>query len=213
MARAKKVTAEVLERVPALIEQGLVAAQIAGAIGCTLGTLRVRCSQAGVSLRRKNGNKPKIAVRNRVGGLPGPISTGALDEISANGPGAKSTMRSCLPHAARISSGLPNRPAPIALLLQQTTVDQLRQRAARKGVSAFLGDDWSIDRVVGIDDRGNRMDAGEGGDAGTKPCASPDRRLCSPACAARWDDDAVALAADHGRRSRRPPRLGRDVIR
>ncbi len=136
MARPKKVTAEVLERVPALIEQGLVAAQIAGAIGCTLGTLRVRCSQAGVSLRRKNDNKPKIAVRNRVGGLSGPISTGDVDEISANGPGAKSTMRSCLPHAARISSGLPNRPAPIALLLQQTTVDQLRQRAARKGVSA-----------------------------------------------------------------------------
>jgi hypothetical protein len=135
VSRAKKLTAEVLGRVPVLIEQGLVAAQIADAIGCTLGTLRVRCSQAGVSLRRKNGDKPKITADKCVSGS-GTLSRGSEAEVSSNAPGAKSTMRPCPSGSVRIPPDLSPRAAPMALMLERTTADQLRRRAALKGVSA-----------------------------------------------------------------------------
>jgi len=41
-----------------LVAQGLTAAEIADRIGCKLGTLRVRCSQYGISLRRNSGVGP-----------------------------------------------------------------------------------------------------------------------------------------------------------
>jgi len=43
-----------LRQIPALIDSGLTAQQIASMIGCTLGSLRVRCSKSKISLRRKN---------------------------------------------------------------------------------------------------------------------------------------------------------------
>lgn len=41
--------------------QGTAATEIAKAIGCTLGTLRVKCSQTGISLRRQNSAAPRKA--------------------------------------------------------------------------------------------------------------------------------------------------------
>jgi hypothetical protein len=38
--------------IPGLIDQGLSDVEIASKIGCTVGTLRVRCSQLKISLRR-----------------------------------------------------------------------------------------------------------------------------------------------------------------
>ena len=37
--------------IPALVQQGWNSAAIAALIGCSVGTLKVRCSQAGISLR------------------------------------------------------------------------------------------------------------------------------------------------------------------
>jgi hypothetical protein len=37
------------------VEQGVSAREIAGIIGCTLGTLRVKCSRLGISLKRRKG--------------------------------------------------------------------------------------------------------------------------------------------------------------
>jgi hypothetical protein len=54
MARAKKLTASVLEGIPTFVEQGLSAPEIARKIGCTVGTLRVTCSRSKISLRRKD---------------------------------------------------------------------------------------------------------------------------------------------------------------
>jgi hypothetical protein len=51
MARTAIVTPTALERVAKLVEQGVSAVEIANEIGCTLGTLRVRCSQSRISLR------------------------------------------------------------------------------------------------------------------------------------------------------------------
>src|SRR5262249_29675967 len=49
----KKITPAVLAAIPALIVKGMSAAEIAHAVGCTVGTLRVKCSQMGISLRRR----------------------------------------------------------------------------------------------------------------------------------------------------------------
>ena len=51
MRRPAIVTPTALERVAKMVEQGVRAAEIANEIGCTLGTLRVRCSQSRISLR------------------------------------------------------------------------------------------------------------------------------------------------------------------
>jgi hypothetical protein len=44
-------TEDVMARIPVLVQQGLNAEAIAARLGCSVGTLRVRCSQAQISLR------------------------------------------------------------------------------------------------------------------------------------------------------------------
>ena len=44
-------TKDVMAAIPVLVQQGLNAEAIAARIGCTVGTLRVRCCHAGISLR------------------------------------------------------------------------------------------------------------------------------------------------------------------
>src|SRR5215469_8842809 len=51
MPKTAIVTPTALERVVKMVEQGVSSAEIANEIGCTLGTLRVRCSQSRISLR------------------------------------------------------------------------------------------------------------------------------------------------------------------
>src|SRR5262252_10479231 len=53
MPRPTILTQAALARVASLVDHGRSAAEIASEIGCTLGTLRVRCSQLGISLRRR----------------------------------------------------------------------------------------------------------------------------------------------------------------
>ncbi len=44
-------TKDILAGIPVLVQQGLNAEAIAARLGCTVGTLKVRCSQAQISLR------------------------------------------------------------------------------------------------------------------------------------------------------------------
>ena len=44
-------TKDVMARIPVLVQQGLDAEAIAARLGCNVSTLRVRCSQAQISLR------------------------------------------------------------------------------------------------------------------------------------------------------------------
>ena len=44
-------TKDVMAGIPVLVQQGLNAEAIAARLGCSPGTLKVRCSQAGISLR------------------------------------------------------------------------------------------------------------------------------------------------------------------
>jgi hypothetical protein len=49
--RRSILTEDILAGIPVLVQQGLNAEAIAARLGCTVGTLRVRCSQAQISLR------------------------------------------------------------------------------------------------------------------------------------------------------------------
>jgi hypothetical protein len=61
MPRPTILTEDQLTRIPGLVGQGWSAAEIADELGCSLGTLRVRCSQFGISLRRRPvGGREKI---------------------------------------------------------------------------------------------------------------------------------------------------------
>ena len=44
-------TKTVMAGIPVLVQQGMAAEAIAARLGCKVGTLKVRCSQAGISLR------------------------------------------------------------------------------------------------------------------------------------------------------------------
>ena len=44
-------TKHVMAGIPVLVQQGMNAEAIAARLGCKVGTLKVRCSQAGISLR------------------------------------------------------------------------------------------------------------------------------------------------------------------
>jgi hypothetical protein len=49
--RRSILTRDVMAGIPVLVQQGLNAEAIAARLGCSAGTLKVRCSQAGISLR------------------------------------------------------------------------------------------------------------------------------------------------------------------
>jgi DNA invertase Pin-like site-specific DNA recombinase len=49
MSRESKFTPEVFDEIRSLVAQGRSRAEIASNVGCTVGTLRVRCSQQGIS--------------------------------------------------------------------------------------------------------------------------------------------------------------------
>ena len=49
--RRSILTKDVMAGIPVLVQQGLNAEAIAARLGCTVGTLKVRCSQARISLR------------------------------------------------------------------------------------------------------------------------------------------------------------------
>lgn len=62
--RRKKFTPVVIDEIPQLVDEGKSPEEIARRIGCTVSTLRVRCSQFKISLRRARKNrtqKPRAA--------------------------------------------------------------------------------------------------------------------------------------------------------
>jgi hypothetical protein len=54
-----KFSPAVMSQIRSFVARGVAATEIAKAIGCTLGTLRVKCSQSGISLRRRNLAAPR----------------------------------------------------------------------------------------------------------------------------------------------------------
>jgi hypothetical protein len=115
MARQKVFTALVISQIASLVDQGISSEDIAQQVGCRPGSLRVRCSQLGISLRRR---KP-------VEDLP----LGS-DEILYPQPSK--------PHIRRQKSDgdLIFDPHPaLAVSLSPVAIDGLRQQAALMGIS------------------------------------------------------------------------------
>jgi len=126
MSRPTIVTEMALARVTSLIDQGLSAAEIASEIGCTLGTLRVRCSEHRISLRRQASGRREGAVV-------------AMD-LSAEGNAAaqrQSVDRVNTVEQSRtvVSESSVGARDELKVLLPQITTEQLRQRGALRGIS------------------------------------------------------------------------------
>ena len=69
--RKKLLTDSVLAQIPRWIsESGLCPAEIAEKIGCTVGTLRVRCSHHGISLRQRPRSREAPTALTRDAALP-----------------------------------------------------------------------------------------------------------------------------------------------
>jgi hypothetical protein len=116
--RQRLVTAEIIGQIESWVDTGLSAAAIAEKIGCTLGTLRVRCSQFGISLRRKT-----RAVRRGRGIADGRLAVlGSADLVGAG-------------TARRETTDPIGQDEDIAISLPEPILRGLRTRAAQNGIS------------------------------------------------------------------------------
>ena len=82
MTRRAILTPRVLAGIPALVAQGLRKADIARQLGCKEGTLQVRCSGAGISLRVRKlrvGNPLKLSYEATAGLRARAASTGCSE--------------------------------------------------------------------------------------------------------------------------------------
>src|SRR6516225_8547335 len=128
MPRPTIFTQAALASITSLVDQGRSVVEIASELGCTLGTLRVRCSQHGISLRRR-------ATSN------GEEATAAMDLVpSAEGnPVArhKSVERvyAVEQSGAVVSESSAEARIELQVLLPQIITEQLRQRGALRGLS------------------------------------------------------------------------------
>jgi DNA-binding CsgD family transcriptional regulator len=77
------------KQIPLLLDRGLTSAEIAAELGCTLGTLRVRCSRLQISLRqpRKAFDPPRAVVYDKSPLIPGnrsldvALPAGTIDQL------------------------------------------------------------------------------------------------------------------------------------
>ena len=128
MPRSTILTQAALARVASLVDEGRSAAEIASELGCTLGTLRVRCSQHGISLRRRAmGSREEIVT--------------ARDLVASSEANAAAQRKS----VDRVYADEQNRTVvsqssaevriELKVLLPRIAAEQLRQRGALRGIS------------------------------------------------------------------------------
>lgn len=128
MSRPTILTAAALAQVKTLVKEGMSAAEIAREIGCTLGTLRVRCCQFGISLRRVGVNRREQ-----------PCDASELVVHGNVGSTRHIAHRPSIPSETNARWGeatVPSEPlVELKLRIPSLTEAQLRQRAALRGVS------------------------------------------------------------------------------
>jgi len=176
MARPGKVTYETVSQIEHWLQQGLDAKEIAIKIGCTIGTLRVRCSHLGVSLRRR-GNAPRNAVGeqrplptasdNRIvqrvvaavlerlqagEGKRIGEATSVVEALSAE-PHHFSQCNNFMPpnspNSSTVRDGVQaERFEEVVVMLPEGTAQQLRTRAIGKGVSGAMFASTLLQTVV-----------------------------------------------------------------
>jgi hypothetical protein len=128
MPRPTIFTQAALARVVGLVDHGHSAAQIADEIGCTLGTLRVRCSQHGISLRRRGtGSREETIAAMEL--VPPVEARAAARCESVDGVDTVDQSRTV------VSKSSVDICIELKVLLPQGTAEQLRQRGALRGIS------------------------------------------------------------------------------
>jgi hypothetical protein len=131
MARPTVLTPAALAQVKTLVKEGVSAAEIAGKMGCTLGTLRVRCSQFGISLRR-------VAVHGRKSAwttsevVPSTHGNGSRNHRTGNGSSNATASRQ-----GNNSSTLECH-VELKVLISEMTAERLHQHAALNGNSGAI---------------------------------------------------------------------------
>ena len=106
--RPSILTKDVMAGIPVLVQQGLNAEAIAARLGCTAGTLKVRCSQAQISLR-----------------LPKEVKVVPLVPLApAPTPPKPTQSKRCFAFAV-----------PTTLQLSRVAMSRLRQRAKATGIT------------------------------------------------------------------------------
>jgi len=139
----RKVPIAALREVPDFLERGLSLAEIVNMIGCTVGTLRVKCSQLGISLRRRRGSGSMAGGKRKRG------SRGRSDVRRTEGQETGGSDW-------RARAGRPFQPiGAIGLRLPRGLSSRLRQRAALAGMSEAQ----LIARLVEVIDRDDLYDA------------------------------------------------------
>jgi len=123
MPRPTILTQAALARVVSLIAHGRSAAEIAREMGCTLGTLRVRCSQNRISLRRAKGSpEDKVTAMKPV------------PSAKANAAGRRKSVDRGKQNRT-VSGSSVEAWIELKVLLPQFTAEQLRDRGALRGIS------------------------------------------------------------------------------
>jgi len=118
MSQRRKLTPAAIAKIKSWVNQGLRAEEIARNIGCTVGTLRVRCSQLGISLRNVNGRRLAIS-------WAGPR------EI-ANSPALNPEA---VPNRHRLANKSNGFERLLIIPMSPATIFLLRRRAASRGLS------------------------------------------------------------------------------
>jgi len=110
--RPSILTKDVMAGIPVLVQQGWTAEAIAARIGCTVGTLRVRCCHAGISLR-----------------VPKEAKVVPLVSLVPASPAEPPQSKRCFAFAV-----------PTTLELSRVAMSRLRQRAEANGMNeaAFI---------------------------------------------------------------------------
>jgi transposase-like protein len=123
MPRPTILTQAALARVVSLIAHGRSAAEIAREMGCTLGTLRVRCSQNRISLRRAKGSPEDNVTAMK------PVPSG-----KANAAGRRKSVDRVKQNRT-VSGSSVEAWIELKVLLPRFTAEQLRDRGALRGIS------------------------------------------------------------------------------
>lgn len=127
MARRLKFTPVVIPQISSWVDEGLSALEIAEKIGCTLGTLRVRCSQLGISLRQCR---------------QATIADGMGSRTPVNGQRASDHT----PVQMReLAAGGEHR---LVVSMSSLAIQGLRERAASKGISGSILATTLLQKIV-----------------------------------------------------------------
>ena len=157
MPKRAKVTPAIIPQIALWLEQGLCAKDIAKQIGCTYGTLRVRCSQLGISLRRRGNPRREIAaIDQEPPGVWKHIQN--TSEIGAPSirphhvtPGKEAFPPNRLSSVRNGEGGRAERLEQMVIALPEGTAQQLRARGLARRLSSAIFASMLL-RVVVQDD-------------------------------------------------------------